>query len=172
MGAQKSAQTNAKKLMPESKWVELLRRYSNLDAFQRSVHILTKSLVRSDNGTFHVSSPRPQMTPPEPFKLDHRLNPATIAEIIARYEAGEPSKALAAAFGISKGSAIRLLREAGVKIRKQRLTDDQIDEAANLYTDGKSLAWIGKYLGVDHGTVWRQLRKRGVRMRDTHGRER
>jgi hypothetical protein len=38
--------------------------------------------------------------------------------------------------------------------------------------EGQSLAQIGAHLGVDHGTVWRQLRKRGVKMRDTHGRER
>jgi hypothetical protein len=80
-----------------------LRRYSNLDSFQKSVQILTKSLVRSDNDTFHVPIPRTRTSPPEPFKLCQRLKPDTITEIIERYEAGEPSTALAAAFNISKG---------------------------------------------------------------------
>jgi IS30 family transposase len=57
-----------------------------------------------------------------------------------------------------------------VKIRNQGLTDHQILEAAMLYRAGLSLASIGVHLGVDHGTVWRQLRKRGVKIRDTHGR--
>lgn len=152
--------------------VELLKRYSNLDTFQNSVKFLEKSLVRSDNGAFQVPSPRTPITPPEPFKLSQRLQSDVITEIVARYKAGVPSTALAAAFGISKSSIIRLLREAGVKVRKQGLTDEQIDDAVKLYAEGKSLAWIGKRLRVDHGTVWRQLRKRGVRMRDTHGRER
>lgn len=41
-----------------------------------------------------------------------------------------------------------------------------------MYRSGQSLAAIGVHLGVDHGTVWRQLRKHGVKMRDTHGQER
>jgi hypothetical protein len=152
--------------------VELLRRYSNLDTFQKSVLVLARSLVRSSDGTFHVPSPRPQISPPEPFKLRQRLQPDVIAEIIARYEAGDPSTALAAAFCISKGSVIRLLRDYGVKIRNQGLTEEQVAKAARLYISGQSLAQIGAHLSVDHGTVWRQLRKRGVKMRDTSGRER
>ncbi|WP_240743553.1 helix-turn-helix domain-containing protein [Mycobacterium paragordonae] len=57
------------------------------------------------------------------------------------------------------------------KIRKQPLTDEQVAKAAQLYASGQSLATIGTHLGVDHGTVWHALKKRGVRMRDTHGRE-
>jgi hypothetical protein len=103
--------------------VELLRRYSKHDTFQRSVFILSKSLVRSDNGTFLIPSPRPQTTPPDPFKLTQRLTPTTITKIIERYKAGEPSTAIANTFNISKGSVIRLLREAGTPIRKP--TTDQ-----------------------------------------------
>ena len=65
---------------------------------------------------------------------------------------------------------IRLLRNADIPIRNQGLTDDQIAEAAQLYTSWKSLAQIGAHLGVDHTTVHRQLIKRGVTMRDTHSR--
>jgi DNA invertase Pin-like site-specific DNA recombinase len=152
--------------------VELLRRYSKLDSFQRSVHILTNSLVRSRDASFRPPSSRSQAEAPEPFKLDQRLNPDTIINIIARYEAGEPSTAIATTFNISKGSVIRILREAGIPIRNQGLTNDQIAEAAQLYANGQSLAQIGAHLGVDHGTVWRALKKLGVQMRDTHGRER
>jgi hypothetical protein len=152
--------------------VELARRYSKLDSFQRSIHVLTKSLLRSHDGTFRAPSPRPQTSPPEPFKLSQRLKSVVIEQIITRYEAREPSTALAASFGISKGSVIRLLRDAGVLIRNQPLTDNQITKAAHRYGSGQSLSAIAAHLGVDHGTVWRALKKRGVRMRDTHGRER
>jgi transposase-like protein len=112
-----------------------------------------------------------QNEPAQPFKLDQRLKPEIVAEIVARYESGEPSTAVAASHGISKASVIRLLREAGVSIRNQGLSDDQIAEAAQHYASGLSLAKIGARFGVDHGTVWRALKKRGVKMRDTHGRE-
>jgi DNA invertase Pin-like site-specific DNA recombinase len=119
-----------------------------------------------------MSPPRVEAIPPEPFKLAQRLKPDTVAEIIALYEAGEPSTALAASFNLSKGSVIKILREAGIQIRNQGLTQDQIAKAAQLYRSGYSLAQIAAHLGVDHGTVWRQLRKHGVKMRDTHGQER
>lgn len=76
------------------------------------------------------------------------------------------------AFDLSKGSVLKVLREAGVTMRNQGLRCEQIGEAQRLYEDaGWSLARIGEKFGVDHGTVWRQLRKRGVQMRDAHGRE-
>jgi DNA-directed RNA polymerase specialized sigma24 family protein len=150
--------------------MELLQRYSKLDSFQRSVAILTKSLVRSHDGSFHSPSRRHPAAPPKPFKLDQRLKPQAIAEIITRYEAGEPSTVIAKSFGLSKGSVIKLLRDAGVPIRNQGLTSEQVTEAARLYVSGQSLAQIAAHLGVDHGTVWRALKQHGVRMRDTHGR--
>ena len=39
-----------------------------------------------------------------------------------------------------------------------------------MYAQGDSLAVIGTRLGVDAGTVHARLRKRGMQMRDTHGR--
>ncbi|MDT5220065.1 MAG: hypothetical protein QOF15_2170, partial [Mycobacterium sp.] len=86
---------------------------------------------------------RQQSVTPQPFKLAQRLKPGTVAEIVARYEAGEPLTALAGRFGISKTSVIKLLREVDVPIRKQRVIDDQIAEAAQLYESGLSLAKIG-----------------------------
>jgi hypothetical protein len=41
-----------------------------------------------------------------------------------------------------------------------------------LYREGWSLARIGERMGVDPTTVLARLPERGVRMRDTHGRER
>jgi transposase-like protein len=128
-----------------------MRRYSNLDTVQKTLRMLQSAGLISPN---------------------QRLKPATMAEIVAKYEAGEPSTAIAVSYGLSKGSVIRLLREAGVSIRNQGLTDDHITEAAQLYESGLSLAKIGARFGVDHGTVWRALKKRDVTMRDTHGRTR
>jgi IS30 family transposase len=59
-----------------------------------------------------------------------------------------------------------------VQIRNQGLTEEQIAEAVRLYESGLSLAEVGAKVGVDHGTVRRQLLRHSVTMRDTHGRER
>jgi DNA invertase Pin-like site-specific DNA recombinase len=108
----------------------------------------------------------------QPFKLDQRLTEEIRAKIISRYESGASSLRLANQFRISKGSVIRILRDAGVPIRSQRLSDEQIEEAASLYRSGLSLIQIGIRLGSDATTVHRQLRRYGVQMRDTHGRDR
>jgi hypothetical protein len=52
------------------------------------------------------------------------------------------------------------------------MTGEQIDDAVRLYEAGQSLAKIGAELGVEAGTVRRALMKRGIRLRDTHGRRR
>ena len=154
--------------------MEVLQRYSNLDTVQKTLRMLHKAGLVSPDGRPIPRSDRSteQIEPAQPFKLDQRLKPDTVAEIVARYDAGEASTAIATSCGLSKGSVIRLLREAGITIRNQGLTDDQIAEAAQLYASELSLAKIGTRFDVDHGTVWRALKKRGVRMRDTHGRER
>ena len=76
------------------------------------------------------------------------------------------------AFSRAFGSDACQLREVGVQIRNQGLTDEQIADAVRLYESGLSLAKIGAEVGVDHGTVRRQLLRHSVRMRDTHGLER
>lgn len=130
-------------------------------------------LITPDGRPITPSDRSTKSTEPQPpFKLDQRLKSEIVAEIVARYEAGEPSTAIANLFDLSKGSVIRLLRDAGVTIRNQGMTDDQIAEAGQLYGAGLSLAKIGVKFGVDHGTVWRALKKRDVKMRDTHGRDR
>jgi hypothetical protein len=151
-----------------------MQRYSNLDTVSKTFQFLsTADLISPDGRPVHRSDrSSEQIEPSRPFKLDQRLKPAKVAEIVARYEAGEPSTAVAASYGLSKGSVIRLLHEAGIPIRRQGLTVEQTSEAARLYESGWSLAKIGAHLCVDHGTVWRALKKRGVKMRDTHRRER
>jgi hypothetical protein len=151
-----------------------MQRYSNLDTPSKTLQILCAAGLLSPGGKPIARSDRSteQINPAQPFKLDQRMKAEILLEIVARYEAGEPSTAIAASFGLSKGSVIRLLREASIPIRNQGLSSDQVAEAGQRYVSGDSLAKIGALLGVDHGTVWRALTKRGVRMRDRHGRKR
>ena len=56
--------------------------------------------------------------------------------------------------------------------RSRRMSEEQIDEAVHDYAAGESLEKIGNRLGFDSTTILKELRLRGVKMRDTHGHER
>ncbi|MDH6242706.1 helix-turn-helix domain-containing protein [Mycobacterium sp. OTB74] len=147
-----------------------MQRYSNLDALSKFFQKLCSDGLITPDGRVACRSDRfPEVV--RPFKLDQRLNDQIRAEIVALYRSGEPSTAIGATYGLNKNSVIKVLREAGIPIRRQSLTSEQIDDAIRLYRTGQSLATIGRQLGVDHGTVWRALRKRRVKLRDTHGRD-
>ncbi len=98
--------------------------YSKLDTFRGQVKILRNCLVTADTGDFQASSIRQQQPSPPtgPFKLSQRLTAETIEMIVTRYEAGEPSTSLMKAFNLSKGSVLKVLREAGVTMRNQGLS--------------------------------------------------
>lgn len=81
-------------------------------------------------------------------------------------------KALAEELQLTRQTIARVLKREGVTLRQIGLSDIQVDDAIRLYQSGLSLARIGEKFNVDHGTVRRQLLRRGVAMRDSHGRER
>ncbi|GFM21333.1 hypothetical protein PO1_contig-120-9 [Mycobacterium sp. PO1] len=97
------------------------------------------------------------------------LNAHDITNIVAWYEAGETTQQIGACYGISKTRVAAILREQGVMIRRQGLTDEQAREAATLYVAGKSLASIGAKFNVSHTTVAAALRKQGVQLRGRPG---
>lgn len=104
-------------------------------------------------------------------KVDRRLSPAQIAELVQAYRDGAGTPELRRRYSLSQGSVLKLLQSHGVKMRRKGLTDEQIREARKLYESGQSLAKVGAHLAVEAGTVRRALMKHGVRMRDTHGRQ-
>jgi uncharacterized protein (DUF433 family) len=119
-------------------------------------------------------SPRPRQrkfaSAREPYKLDQRLGEARVSELIRRYEAGETSRQLAAAFGLGASSVKELLHRRGAKVRhKVGLTSTQVDTAVALYQDGWLLREIGKKFEVSRDAVRLALRERGVVLRSGHG---
>jgi hypothetical protein len=98
------------------------------------------------------------------------LDEATIAQLVADYEAGTPSTRLMRDYGLSKGTVLSLLHEAGAAMRFQGLSDEQVLEATRLYQAGWSLKRVGDHLDVDHETVRQALRRLGVQLRGPHDR--
>jgi hypothetical protein len=60
---------------------------------------------------------------------------------------------------------MRHLREAGVAIRNQGLTDEQAQQAVTMYRSGMTQAQIGNRFGVSQKTAGHYLRLLGVEMR-------
>ena len=79
---------------------------------------------------------------------------------------------IAKEFKIHRATVSQHLERAGVSKRPRSMTAEQIDEAVQDYVAGQSLQKIGNRLGFDSTTVLRELRRREVQTRDTHGRER
>ena len=97
------------------------------------------------------------------------LTPQDTTDISARYQAGGTTQQIGMHYGISKTRVATVLREQGISIRRQGLSDEQAWEAAKLYVSGKSLAWLGTRFGVSHTTIAAVLRQQGVQLRQRPG---
>ncbi|CAM4361146.1 hypothetical protein NONI108955_22610 [Nocardia ninae] len=69
-------------------------------------------------------------------------------------------------FSIQRQTVSAHLKRMGVPMRQQGLSDEQVDQATELYAEGLTLKQVGLKLGVDAGTVRLALLRRGVRMRE------
>lgn len=99
-----------------------------------------------------------------------RLKDDQVANLCQAYEAGATRRQLVEDFGIAPKTVSAILKRQGIQTRWRKLAETDVDEAERLYAQGLSLERVGERLGVDSGTVHYRLKKRGVRMRDTHGR--
>lgn len=99
-----------------------------------------------------------------------RLSPSARAEVVARYEAGEPSTSLAVAFGVAKSTILGVLRDGNVVMRRQPLTSEQVDRARELYESGGSLSQVATALSLKQDTIRLALKAAGVALRPATGR--
>ncbi len=118
-----------------------------------------------------LSTPLPkQERQPKPGRAK-RLKDDQVVKLCQAYEAGTTRRQLADDFGIAPKTVSAILKRQGVKSRWRKLAETDVDEAERLYAQGMSLARVGERLGVTDCAVRYQLRKRGIRMRDSHGRD-
>lgn len=98
-----------------------------------------------------------------PFTADE------VVELVQRYKAGTTTYELAALYGCKRQTISGKLRSAGVMLRMDSPSEEQIDEMVRLYESGLSLVRVGDRIGVSARTVLKYLRKRAVRVRDSRG---
>lgn len=107
--------------------------------------------------------------PPTARRKWTKLSDEARAEVVSRYEAGETSTALAAAYGVAKSTILGVLRANSVVVRRQPLTVEQVSEAARLYASGQSLSQVAGKLAVNQETMRVAILDAGVVLRPPTG---
>ena len=100
-----------------------------------------------------------------------RLSPAAVEDLIAAYQAGATVTQLAVEFGIHRTTVTGHLDRHGVPRHSgQTAWDDKIlNEAADLYESGLSLADVADRYEIDPQTVANRFRRSGVPVRPQRG---
>lgn len=146
--------------------VELLRRYSRQPHLWKTAKNLEK-IPETD-----VPAPPRAIVPPRITRIEVRLGAEVIAQFVVDYEAGLEVSELQGRYGLSRGSVQRILREAGVKLHRQSLTDEQRVEVARLYESGLTIRGVAAELDIPKTTVQGALGREGVNMRPAARRKR
>jgi hypothetical protein len=141
--------------MTDQNLVELLGRYSKLPK-------------PPEFGPF---TPRlkSERTPRRVHSARRRLSVDERQQLVADYQAGQPTTALMVTYGLGKGTVLELLREAGVRLRAQGQRNIDLAEAIERYTAGWSLKKLGAAYDCDAETIRKALRAAGISRRSPHG---
>ncbi len=112
--------------------VEVLGCYSNrarwiIDKFD----VIRDALDRIDAGKL-CRPPAKNARPTQRYRLTDRFTPDELNQLVARYQAGEMSTALAREQGIAKSTFLRLLAEHGAGTRPRGLNPAKEQEILRL----------------------------------------
>jgi len=81
---------------------------------------------------------------PQAQRVDRRLSPETIAELVQAYRDGASTTELRRHYELSQDSVIKLLHENSVAMRNQGLVGGDVATATELYQSGATLAQLGE----------------------------
>lgn len=144
--------------------MELTGRYSK-PAYQGSRIRETVELVEK----LAKTQVRELVALPQVSRVDRRLSPDTIAELVQAYQDGVSTPELRRRYDLSQGSVIKILHSHGVEMRNQGLDSEDTATAADLYRGGATLAQLGERFGVSPNAVRRALVATGIVMRARGG---
>jgi len=95
-----------------------------------------------------------------------RLTEEEKAEIVKRYQAGENTNQLAAAYGCHRNTISNTLKKAGIDVTIKKIgIVFNPEEAIKLYAEGWKSKDIGKKLGVSELTIRKCLKEHGIKLR-------
>jgi transposase-like protein len=130
--------------------VEVLGCYSNRASFKiDKLNIIRDALDRIDAAELR-RPPTKKPRPAQRYRLTDRFTPDELNQLVARYQAGETSTALARESGIAKSTFLRLLAERGVGTRPRGLTPGKEEEILRLRKQGMIIRKIAKRVGCSY----------------------
>lgn len=91
--------------------------------------------------------------------------PETLQAMVAAYESRASLISIAREHRLGKETVRDLLVDAGVRIRRQGLDDEQVAHAVRGYESGLTTREIARELGIGHSMVWRALKRAEVESR-------
>ncbi|WP_017580917.1 helix-turn-helix domain-containing protein [Nocardiopsis valliformis] len=104
-----------------------------------------------------ASTPAASPTPRARRKTAKHIRGEEAEKLVAAYRDGATIYDLAERFGVTRQTVSNILKRHGVQTRWNRLTDEQVDEAARLHEQGWPLAEIARKLGTHSTTVRNHL---------------
>jgi DNA-directed RNA polymerase specialized sigma24 family protein len=104
-----------------------------------------------------------------PKRICKRLDTTKMAELVQGYADGLPIDELVTRFQVDQSTVQKHVREHGLPRRSPRLGPKQVEEAAQLYQAGQSLAKLSTHFGVATDTVALALRRAGLTLRPRKG---
>ncbi|MET3810237.1 helix-turn-helix domain-containing protein [Arthrobacter sp. UYEF3] len=122
---------------------------------------IAAALERMDAGH---TKPRPLQASPKTqrYRIADRFSSDELAQLVARYQAGEMSTTLARECGIAKSTFLRLLAERGVDARPRGLTPAKEKEILRLRQQGLIIRDIAKRVGCSYDSAREFLLSRDV----------
>jgi uncharacterized protein (DUF433 family) len=104
-------------------------------------------------------------------QVQHRLQPAEIADLLDAYQQGSGATELAERYAINRATVLEHIRRAAIEQRSERfkLSEEQVTEAIELYAKGWSTIRLGEHFGVDDCTIRSALIRVGAVLRARAG---
>jgi DNA-binding transcriptional regulator LsrR (DeoR family) len=96
-------------------------------------------------------------------RVSKRLSADAIDLLVAEYVGGTTAAELGRQYGLAKSSVLRLIRDAGERVRHPRFSASETAQLVALYEVGLSQKEIAEQLGRSQSAVWHCLRRLGLR---------
>ena len=148
-------------VMPDT-LVVLTARFLNLKRFDQHQYVTTSTQVDESELTTYGATPLAGEQ-----QQQRRLDAHEIEFLASQYVAGKSVRELTESWGIHRTTVLDHLERLDIPRRRntRKMTDRQVNEAAELYRAGSSLAKLGALFDVDPQTVNRELKRAGITLR-------
>lgn len=104
------------------------------------------------------------------IRRQRMLTDADVQDVIEMYRAGKTTRQIAEATGAHRHTIANRLKLAGIKLRRSKISKDEVAKLVRLYESGLSMAAVGERLNLDAQTALNYLKRAGIETRDCQGR--